>query len=794
MPLAPRCASTRGGRRARARSVSTSRTGIEEAVKTVTSPDSAASARATPRLADRVAERRGDRRARRRRRPRATPRSQGVAARRSRRSSAPTRRGRRRGPRRRRRRGPARRARGRRRSGGRRGPPATGAAAWTWAGRRCGGRRSGRGRRRSARRAAGRRSGRSRPARAGRRRAGRPAAACRAPRRPRPAPRRGRRARSWRPATITARGAGVEVDRRSAARRAAGAPPGRVVAARGQRLVEHERLAQREVQVHGAGPPRRGLCVGAEGEAADPAQPLGRRLVRADLEEPLRRVAVELELVDRLPGADVAQLGRAVGGEDDQRHARLVRLDHRGQVVRGRRAARARDRGGAPALLGDPEGEEAGAALVDVRPRRQAGRGARARAPAASSASPARCTRRPGRSAPARRRRRAAGGGCRSSSVKMLRPMPADRRPPARLRRDGARLGSGGCAAGSRTLYGRWRPTCAATAPRAPRGRSSFAACVADVLAAAPERFDAVRLLDGRADRAARRARGARAHRAAGARRDHGGHRGRGASARRAAPTTRRSPPSPSTATHRGVRRPLGGAAAVRGHAARGRAAIWREDMLRNDPARAGRGRCAASARGAMAPLWERLRRAARCRRPSLAGGATRSSCALGRAPGRRAAPRRAGRRRRRGPRPAARGARRGRRGAGGPGLMRRRGRQRQLRSVGRARDPGRARERHPRHRRGLDGKRDQILGLEVLDVRLAARAGERLGLEDHRAQVVRQPPAAELGIEARGELVVLRGDPHGVTALLPVVVEPRRACRCAGSRRRTPASCRPGR
>ena len=90
--------------------------------------------------------------------------------------------------------------------------------------------------------------------------------------------------------------------------------------------------------------PGRPLARGPEraaGELAHPAQPLGRRGVVVDLEEPLGRAAVELDLVDRLAGADVAQLGRAVGGEHEQRHARLVRLDHRGRVVGGGGARRA---------------------------------------------------------------------------------------------------------------------------------------------------------------------------------------------------------------------------------------------------------------------------------------------------------------------------------------------------------------------------------------------------------------------------------------------------------------------
>jgi hypothetical protein len=163
----------------------------------------------------------------------------------------------------------------------------------------------------------------------------------------------------------------LELDRRG--RRAAARAREGLVAGRRQRLVEHERLAQREVQVHGARTPGHGRLVGAEGELAHPAQPLGRGAVRADLEEPLRRAAVELELVDGLPGPDLAQLGRAIGGEHDQRDARLVGLDHRGEVVGGRGAAGARHRRRAPALLAHAEGEEAGHALVDVRPRPQAG-------------------------------------------------------------------------------------------------------------------------------------------------------------------------------------------------------------------------------------------------------------------------------------------------------------------------------------------------------------------------------------------------------------------------------------
>ena len=97
---------------------------------------------------------------------------------------------------------------------------------------------------------------------------------------------------------------------------------------------------------------------------------------------------VELDLVDRLPGADVAQLGRAVGGEHEQRDARLVRLDHRGRVVGGGRARRAGERDRPPVALARPSAKKRAAALVDVRGRRGSAARGRARARAASSASP----------------------------------------------------------------------------------------------------------------------------------------------------------------------------------------------------------------------------------------------------------------------------------------------------------------------------------------------------------------------------------------------------------------------
>ena len=60
--------------------------------------------------------------------------------------------------------------------------------------------------------------------------------------------------------------------------------------------------------------------------------------------------------------------------------------------------------------------------------------------------------------------------------------------------------------------------------------------------------------------------------------------------------------------------------------------------------------------------------------------------------------------------------------------------------------------------------------------MRLPAGARECLRLEREHAEVVRDAPAAEDGVEAGGELVVLRRDPRRVAPRLLVVVEARRA------------------
>ena len=131
-------------------------------------------------------------------------------------------------------------------------------------------------------------------------------------------------------------------------------------------LHRRQRLAPGEVEVDRARP---GVAAGgSEGPAGDravveEAGVVG--LVVADLAEPADRVAVELQLVDRLTGADPAQLRRAVRGEGDQPHGGLVRLADRGVEVGGGGPRGAEHRHRRPARLGGAEGEEGGRALVD---------------------------------------------------------------------------------------------------------------------------------------------------------------------------------------------------------------------------------------------------------------------------------------------------------------------------------------------------------------------------------------------------------------------------------------------
>ena len=240
--------------------------------------------------------------------------------------------------------------------------------------------------------------------------------------------------------------------------------------------------------------------------------------------------------------------------------------------------------------------------------------------------------------------------------------MAATRRPPARLRRDAAaRWDPVVARARRRTLSRRSRPTSAATARRATRGRSTFDACVGRrrsprrrqrVHARAATRWAAGSRCTSRSPRPSASTRlvlvGATA-----------GHRRRGRARARAAPPTRRSPRAIERGDDRGVRRPLG---------ARSRCSPARRREARGALARA---TSCATTRAALAAALRGLGtgrdgaavgppgRARRCRSTLVAGerDAKFTRARRGGWPARcpaRELRRRAGR----GPRPAARGRR----------------------------------------------------------------------------------------------------------------------------------------
>ena len=92
----------------------------------------------------------------------------------------------------------------------------------------------------------------------------------------------------------------------------------------------------------------------------------GRSLRKGHLDEAAHVVAVGFHLVARLRCAKSLQVGRPVPRKHDQRHARGLSLEHRGVVVRERRARGAHKRHGATRRLLQPQREKRGASLVDV--------------------------------------------------------------------------------------------------------------------------------------------------------------------------------------------------------------------------------------------------------------------------------------------------------------------------------------------------------------------------------------------------------------------------------------------
>ena len=117
------------------------------------------------------------------------------------------------------------------------------------------------------------------------------------------------------------------------------------------------------------------------------------RVVRPDLAEPADGRAVEADLVDRLPGADTAQLRRPVAGEHDQRDRGLIGLADGGVEVGGGRPRRAGDRDRLAGGVRGSESQERRRALVDDARRDdpalpQQGQGDRGRARAGTDHRP----------------------------------------------------------------------------------------------------------------------------------------------------------------------------------------------------------------------------------------------------------------------------------------------------------------------------------------------------------------------------------------------------------------------
>jgi hypothetical protein len=116
---------------------------------------------------------------------------------------------------------------------------------------------------------------------------------------------------------------------------------GRTAAMEGR--VGHERLPERQVQVHRPG---RGAARGCHCPRDDrpnvPAR-LGFPVEQRQLGEPADVAAEDADLVDRLGSAAFAQLGRAVRGEHHERDTCQRGLDDRRQQVRDRRPGRDED-------------------------------------------------------------------------------------------------------------------------------------------------------------------------------------------------------------------------------------------------------------------------------------------------------------------------------------------------------------------------------------------------------------------------------------------------------------------
>ena len=94
-----------------------------------------------------------------------------------------------------------------------------------------------------------------------------------------------------------------------------------------------------------------------------------------------------------------------------------------------------------------------------------------------------------------------------------------------------------------------------------------------------------------------------------------------------------------------------------------------------------------------------------------------------------------------------------------------------ELRACIEARDPVGAGEGNAGHGGSLDGEGNQILRLEIVDVRLAAGARDRLRLEREHREEIGELASGGDRIEPRREHGILGGDAGGIAPFVPVVI-----------------------
>ena len=79
--------------------------------------------------------------------------------------------------------------------------------------------------------------------------------------------------------------------------------------------------------------------------------------------------------------------------------------------------------------------------------------------------------------------------------------------------------------------------------------------------------------------------------------------------------------------------------------------------------------------------------------------------------------------------------------------------------------------ERHLRHRGRLDRQRHQVLGFEIVHVRLAAGARDRLRLQRENREEIGELASGGGRIEPRREHGILGGNAGGIAPFVPVVI-----------------------